>query len=87
MQAIGLPGTRKVRHCERFRTPAGAIALLRRNIVGVTADDNGALNVWKDKFGKYRCMACRYMVEIDSRTFTSLAATREWVAEWLENIK
>ena len=87
MQLIGLPDTRKIRHCERFRTPAGAIALLRRKIVGTTADSNGALNVYVDKFGKYRCIAMRYCCEIDSQTFTSLVAARKWVIEWLEKIK
>ena len=87
MQLIGLPDTRKIRHCERFRTPAGAIALLRRKIVGTTADSNGALNVYMDKFGKYRCIACRHLCEIDSQTFTSLAAVRKWLVIWLEGIK
>ncbi len=86
MQAVGLPGTRKVRRVEMFRTPAGAIRLLRKRIVATAANDNGAVNVWDDREGFYRCESYRHMSILESRRFSNLREVRSWLKEWLRKI-
>jgi len=76
-----------VRHCERFRSGTEAVKLLRRKVAATAADDNGALNIWDDKFGKYRCEAMRYYVTLESKSFTALAEVAKWAAAWLIKIR
>ena len=94
MELIGLSGTRNTRRAERFESPAEAIKWLRKRVACTAADSNGALNVWDDRDGNYRCEAFRHLVvgwsislRVDSQTFTSYKAVREWVAKWLKEIE
>ena len=86
MQLRGLPNTRKIRRCEHISSAAVAVTLLRCGIAGTTANDYGAINVWNDWDGKYRCESMRHFVTLESKTFTSLTAVRKWVSVWLRNI-
>ena len=86
MQAVGLSGTRHLRHAEMFKTVAGAIRLLKKRIVATSAGDNGAVNVWNDKNGKYRCESYQYRSVLDSRVFSSFGGVRSWLKEWLKKI-
>ena len=86
MQLIGLAGTRKVRRCEFFGSPNGAVNFLRRKVAATNAGDYGAINVWDDKDGNYRCESMRNYTILDSQVFTSLRAVRSWVRTWLKKI-
>lgn len=86
MQFVGLADTRRIRRCERFRSGAEAVRWLSKRVACTAADDFGALNVWNDKFGKYRCEAMRWCRTVDSRTFTSLREVQRWCVEWLVRI-
>ena len=86
MQLIGLAGTRKVRHCEFFESPSGAVSCLRRKMASTSAGDYGAINVWDDKDGNYRCESMAHYNVLDSQVFSSLRAVRSWVSIWLRKI-
>ena len=86
MRFEDLTNTRKIRHGEMARTATQAIALLRRRIVASTADDYGAITVWNDRNGRYRCEAHRWMKTVDSQVFSSLADVRKWWAKWVKKI-
>ena len=86
MQLIGLAGTRKVRRCEFFGSASGAVNCLRRKVAATSAGNYGAINVWDDKDGSYRCEAMTHYVVRDSQVFTSLRAVRPWISTWLRKI-
>ena len=86
MTLNGLPDTRKIRHCERFESGAEAVKWLRKKVACTAADENGALNIWDDKYGKYRCEAMRRYVVLESKAFTNFRDVRRWANEWLKKI-
>ena len=61
--------------------------ILAKGIAAATADDNGALSIWIDDNGYYRCEAQRYCKTIDSRIYTHLKSVIKWATKWLEEIK
>lgn len=86
MRAIGLEGTSRVRRVYMARTTAKVIELLKVGKVATAANDNGALNVWRDRHGKYRCEAYRRCITQDSQVFTCLTHVRSWCSEWFKKI-
>lgn len=86
MQLTGLAGTRKVRHCEFIRTATAAIYHLRKRVAVTSAGDRGAINVWDDKEGLYRCESMANRSVLDSQRYTSLTKVRAWVSDWLKRI-
>ena len=83
----GLPGTSDVRECVFVGTAAQAIKNLRLGMAVSAASDNGAINMWDDAEGKYRCEAMRHMHTLEAKVFTNLKDVRRWVSEWLRKIQ
>jgi len=86
MQAIGLTNTRKVRRAEMFGSVAGALRILGKNLVATTANDNGALNVWKDRDGIYRCKSYLHRNILESKNYSNLRLVRAWLKKWMLKI-
>lgn len=40
---------------------------------------DGAINVWKDKFGRWRCELCQHRMTTDSKTCHYKADVRRWL--------
>lgn len=83
----GLPNTRYVRACKFFRSPTAAIRILRKGLAATSSGSNGAINVWKDRDGKYRCEAMRFKMTTNSTLFSSQSGVRNWLAFWLRQIQ
>lgn len=61
--------------------------VLRNGYAATSANNNGALNVWKDDEGKCRCESMRYMVKIESKIYSNISGAMRWTEKWLEKIK
>jgi hypothetical protein len=84
VQLVGLPGVSREKTEAAFvRSVTAASKELRAGNAITSAGDCGAVNVWKDDEGMWRCEFHRFMVTIDSKTFKYLAAVCEWLREWM----
>lgn len=61
--------------------------ILNDGFAATTADDNGAINVYKDDNGNIRCEIMRYMITLQEKTFENIEDAIKWVDEWLPKIK
>lgn len=86
MQLRGLAGTRKIRHCEFVRTPAEAIHHLRKHVAVTAAGDRGAINMWDDNHGFYRCESMANKQTLDSQRYATLRDVRYWASIWFRRI-
>jgi hypothetical protein len=78
---IGLEGADgTARDCEFFSTPSRALKILRSGVAATAAADNGAINVWRDDDGMYRCERFRMM----SRKAHASMKTQKEVVVWLK---
>jgi hypothetical protein len=59
---------------------------VRQGIAATAANDYGAINIWDDKYGKYRCESMTYGVTVESKSFTRLVDVRRWATDWLHKI-
>ncbi|ASK29701.1 hypothetical protein CEY12_06105 [Chryseobacterium sp. T16E-39] len=51
------------------------------------AGDNGAINIYKDDKGVFRCEAMRFRVTIEEKRLNIITDVIEWADTWLDNIK
>lgn len=56
---------------------------LRESRVCSTAGDNGAVTVWQDDEGKWRCALTRYCVTIEETVVGTKAQIWTWLKEWM----
>lgn len=65
-----------------------ALKHLRGGARAVTAaGDNGALNVWIDEDGMYRCSFHRFLSTKNHGTWKYLASVDAWLREWWPRMK
>lgn len=60
---------------------------LRNARVCSTASDNGAITVWIDDAGKYRCELSRYLQSVASGEFDDFGETSKWLRRHLPMIE
>lgn len=78
-QLTDLPGTDgSPRDCALVRSVSGVRNALAKGIAVTVAGDNGAINIWKDDEGKYRCERMRFMVIQDSQVFVRAGDIGVW---------
>lgn len=61
----------------------GFLTALRSHRICSAAGDDGAVNVYIADDGTYRCSFCRYLHYVSNEKFTTKAAVRRWLKEWL----
>ena len=83
----GLPDTAKVRRATYISNAVEATRLLSKGKVATTANDHGAITLWRDRYGRYRCEAHRNLSTIDSQSFTNLSSVRYWTRRWIKAIR
>ena len=82
----GLPGTLGVLEAEIVRSVSGAVKALRAGKAATAAGPNGAINVWCDDAGVYRCEAMRLYRTLEATTFRAQKDICPWVRKWLAKI-
>ena len=87
-QLVGLPGVKaKAIDSPSVSTRTAAIREIKRGARAITAaGDDGAINVWKDDDGMWRCEFQRYKSTLDSKTYRYLAAVDQWLKEWMPKL-
>ena len=65
------------------RSVSGIMAELRTNRICSAAGNNGAVTVWKDDDGAWRCAFCRHRMTVGEATVGTKAQVREWLREWM----
>lgn len=80
----GLPGVAG----EKLEGPmtesvSGFMAALRGNRICSAVGSNGAVTVWKDDDGMWRCDFSRYCSTVCGATVKTKAQVREWLREWM----
>lgn len=65
------------------RTISGFRQALVANRCCSAAGDHGAVMVWRDDAGAWRCAFMRYQATLEAATFSSKAAVTTWLRAWL----
>ena len=88
---VGLPGVRGGRLRPRGKhtasTVSGFMDVLRTGRICSGAGDNGAITVWRDDKGAYRCEFSRFCISISSAEVISKAAVKRWLKDWLPQMQ
>ena len=76
----GLPGTKKTFEIEEFGySVSDLLRLLKRDGVSTAANDNGAINVYKDDEGFYRAERCVHRHCVGSITTKKIGELERWL--------
>jgi len=84
VELTGLPGIkrRRVRAALVNSISAFMAVFMTRTKAATGAGDHGAVNVYIDDDGSYRCQFMRRHTVIDASWFTTKAGVRRWLSEW-----
>jgi hypothetical protein len=83
-----LPGIKGGRaKCKFFRLAKEVKPILDSGYAATAADNNGAINVYRDDDGKIRCEAFRFCSLLDEKIFDEYSEAFKWVSKWLKKIK
>jgi len=77
-----LPGTRRDVEAVSVQSRSAAIRALRNKQASTAAGDHGALNVWIDDEGLFRCEFMRRCRSVNAERFAYMAAVDAWLRAW-----
>lgn len=85
MKMTGLQGVEGgcIENAVLFRSVTAGMRGLRESRAINAANDNGAVAVWKDDDGNYRCERAKWRMPQQEVTFKTKAHVRAWLAEQL----
>lgn len=86
VKLTNLPGRPGITKAEGVSSRTAAINALRSGNAVTASGDDGAINVYRDNAGEFRCIFCQFRVRIKSETFRHLAAVDEWLREWFPKL-
>lgn len=79
-----LPGVRGGKLRAPFvSNPTEAMRILAKRRAISAAGDDGAVFVYRDDAGKFRCHFMVRWSQREAQIFTSKASVRRWLAEWM----
>ena len=84
---VGLPGTSRKIEAVIVDSGAQAVKALRDGKAATAAGPNGAINVWIDDGGRYRCHLQVFREVNHSANCRSLRSVSAWVREYLARIQ
>lgn len=81
---IGLPGVAggEIDDMSYFSSITDGLKKLTSFRAVTAAGDNGAVTVYKDDEGHYRCMFARHMTNHDETTTPTKSGVRDWLKSW-----
>ncbi len=83
----GLPGTDgTAKATEFFKNVTAGVSALRRGLTATAAGDCGAINLWRDDAGKFRCEFYVRLTTRESTEFERLGQVVVWLQRWLPEI-
>ena len=84
----GLKGVkRKDVECLFINEASDVNAILAKGKAATAADRNGAINIWVDDTGRFKCEAMRYMQTVEEKDFSQMSSVTRWAKKWLNLIK
>ena len=81
-----LRGTTGTRQALLVRSVQGIIKGLKSHTAVTAAGPNGAINIWIDDEGLYRCEAMHYLNTIAVLGVKTILPVKMWAKEWLHKI-
>lgn len=85
---VNLEGVkRKKTKCVFIKDASRIKGLLSRDVAITSADDNGALNIWIDDKGVYRCKSMRYGFILDKKETLDIEEVIQWAEKWIKEIQ
>ncbi|HYD60549.1 MAG TPA: hypothetical protein VEC35_09355 [Noviherbaspirillum sp.] len=89
LNLTGLPGVAggKIDSATYFSDVADALRQLDKHRAVLAAGDCGAVTVYVDDAGKYRCAMHRRMFTLNESIVSSKAAVRAWLKRWHPQIQ
>lgn len=82
-----LPGTKEDKEVHFIDIPRRAVKFLLKGCAVTAVGENGAINVWSDDEGQYRCCSMRYYQTQDNKIFDDIQNIIPWLKIWLEKIQ
>ena len=64
----------------------GLLRALKTDRLATVAGEHGAVIVWIDDAGTYRCEFCRDDLTLEEQVFDAKAQVREWLSAWLPKL-
>jgi hypothetical protein len=87
MRLINLDGlSAKEIDADFIRTGKEVEAILNKGIAATAAGESGAINIYKDDDGFFRCEAMRWLKSVDKKTFDNILDVVKWADKWLPEI-
>lgn len=88
MHLIDLEGcAAKETPCEFFKKPSELKGIFEKKLAATSADYNGAINVYIDDNGKYRCEAMKNLSSVEKQVYNTIDEAEAWSKKWLRKIK
>lgn len=84
----GLPGVSRIEtQAACFNSVTAGMQGLKQHGAITTAGSYGAINIWKDDLGNYRCQLQRWMARYEDTKFAHLGAVDQWLRDWLPTLE
>lgn len=85
---LNLDGVKKIETtCTFLKKPSDIRWILRKGHAGTIAGNRGAVNIWKDDDGYFRCESFRYCITIETKRYKYISIAEKWVKKWMKVIK
>lgn len=79
----GMPGVKRRLRGPMAKSPSGFLKALRKHRIVSDAGDHGSVMAYTDDKKQIRAAFLRYHATISEDVFTSKAALRRWLVEWM----
>lgn len=83
----GLPGTSEDKEATIVQSVSGVLRALASGKTPTAAGDNGAINVWVDDEGKFRCEFMRWRSTVDAQVFQFKKQVAAWLKVWFPQMQ
>jgi hypothetical protein len=61
--------------------------IILNGYAATTAGSNGAINIWQDDEGQYRCEAMRHLATVEKKRYKKIQQAIGWTNRWMQKIK
>lgn len=63
------------------------IKKVTKTLAATAAENNGAINIWIDDDGNFRCESMRFFQSLEKQIYDDINDAKTWARKWLSEIK